>query len=200
LWVLGRECEAWKHAADSISLAKNAGHVKSLGYAYMHAVITAMLARRPERETLIAEMLVFTTEHRMEMWREYAIQFQALHHLQMGIVSALANLRSARLALANRHARVFTGYLALEAADALVSLNHLESAEALTVEAEDFVRSSGERFADAELLRMQALVHKSKGELPAARRLLEQSLVRARSQKALGWERRSLASIAELPA
>jgi hypothetical protein len=64
LWALGNTDDAWARADESLTLAREARHVSSLGYAYMHAVLLSLLADRPERDDLIAEMLSFTTEHR----------------------------------------------------------------------------------------------------------------------------------------
>lgn len=150
LWALGRTEDACRLADESIALSKETGHVNSLGYAYMHATIVALCANRPIFPELTEEMIAFSTEHRMQMWREFGHQFRAIHQLGDGNMSALADLTSARKALRARNANLFSSLLALAAADRLLTHGRGSEADALIAEASTTIDASGERFALAE--------------------------------------------------
>jgi len=164
--VVGREEEAWQLAAESIELGKRTGHVNSLGYGYMHATLVALCARRPEAALLTAEMVAFSTEHRLAMWREFGAQFDAILRLGNGESGAVGDLLSARSALANRHAHLFSSLLGLLAAERLLPLGEIETAEALVVAAQQAIERTGERYAEAEGHRLLGCLLAARGQDP----------------------------------
>ena len=168
LWAVGRATEAFGLAEQSIRLGKSAGHVNSLGYGFMHATLVALLARRAELRALTEEMLAFTTEHRMSMWREYGLQFAAICRLADGDAAAIDDLHAARRLLSARHARLFSSLLALEAADRLVALGKLDAAESLIEEAQQTIAETGERYAEAEVHRVRGVLQAASGSDPTA--------------------------------
>ena len=199
LWVQGQSETGWERAKESVSLAKEAKHVNSLGYAYMHAALLAILSRQPEAETLAAEMLAFTTEHRLDMWRDFALQFLALHQIEKDASGALNNLKSARLALAARDANLFAGTLALEAVQRLLSINKCNEARNLVVEAQALLKSTNECFSEPELYRLQGEIHKADGEISHAHQKFDLALGLAHKNEANAWANRCLASKANAP-
>ena len=189
LWAVGRGDEAWRLANESIRLGKAAGHVNSLGYGYMHAAIVALCAGLPEFRTLTDEMIAFCTEHRLEMWREFALQFDAIDRLGKGDASALTDIKAARQALATRHAYVFSSLLAVEAASRLIALTRLDEAQSLIEEAHQLIATSGECFAEAETHRVRGLWHAAKGLSPQSD--FDATRATARRQGAKAWEQRA---------
>jgi class 3 adenylate cyclase/energy-coupling factor transporter ATP-binding protein EcfA2 len=147
LWAVGRDEDAWRIADESVRLAKATGHINSLGYGYMHAVLVALCTKRLEFAPLTREMLAFCTEHRMQMWREYGQQFDAIRRLREGDADALADLKVARAALSARDAHLFSSLLALKAAEALRATSLAREADAYTSEAKEIMTRTGERLA-----------------------------------------------------
>ncbi|MEQ1866102.1 MAG: AAA family ATPase, partial [Micropepsaceae bacterium] len=192
LWAVGRSDEAWRLADESIRLGKAAGHVNSLGYGYMHAAIVALCAGRPEFRTLTDEMIAFCTEHRLEMWREFALQFDAIDRLGKDDASALTDLKAARRALATRHAYVFSSLLAVESARRLIAMARLDEAQSLIEEAHQLIATSGECFAEAEAHRVRGLWHAAKGLSPQSD--FDAARATARQQGAKAWEQRANAA------
>ncbi|MCE9521879.1 MAG: AAA family ATPase, partial [Alphaproteobacteria bacterium] len=190
LWALGNADKAWYLAEESIQLGKSTGHINSLGYGYMHATLVALCARRPEFRHMTDEMIAFSTEHRLQMWREFGLQFEAIRRLGDGDMEALADLKSARDALAKRDAHLFSSLLALEAADRLVRQNRLDDAHLLVNEARRIIDATGERYAQAECHRLQGLVNAATGRDPKP--AFDEALTVARHQGATAWELRIL--------
>jgi class 3 adenylate cyclase/tetratricopeptide (TPR) repeat protein len=188
LWALGNTDDAWARADESLTLAREARHVSSLGYAYMHAVLLSLLADRPERDDLIAEMRRFTTEHRLELWRGYAEQFLAITQLTGNTDQALATLEQARAGLKARNAGLFSSTLAVEAAKRLLASGRPAEAGILLDEAEALIEATGERFAEPECHRIrgrccQALESGSN----QSRQHLERAVALAEERGALHW-------------
>jgi tetratricopeptide (TPR) repeat protein len=190
LWVVGREDEAWQRAEESVRLAKEIDHANSLGYGFMHATLVALCARRPEFPSLTAELIAISTEHRLQMWREFGLQFDAIRRLGDGDLAALADLKTARAALASRHAHLFSSLLALEAAHRLIAHGHANEALPLIDEAEAIIEASGERYAEAEYHRVRALHLSATGA--NAEPAFAEALRIARGQGAKAWEQRVL--------
>ncbi len=183
LWALGQTEDAWARADESLALAREARHVNSLGYAYMHAVMLSLLADRPERDALIAEMLHFTTEHRLELWRGYAEQFQAIAGLPGDTAGALRKLERSRAGLKARNASLFSSTLAVDAAERLLAAGHATEAMNLLDEAEALIEATGERYAEPEFHRIRGLT------LLAAGHDREEARSHLRSAARLGAER-----------
>lgn len=188
LWVLGYGEEAWRRAVESISRAKTTGHVNSLGYAYMHATLLALLSNNPERDNLIGEMKEFTAEHRMELWYDFARQFDAITQIESAQPDAEKNLSIARKALASRNAGLFSSTLALHAADSLLAQAKLVEAGALLEEAAVIIAATGERFAEPNLLRLQGLLQLALGNLTQGKALLTRALTLSDQTKAVAWK------------
>ncbi|MEQ1753657.1 MAG: adenylate/guanylate cyclase domain-containing protein [Micropepsaceae bacterium] len=189
LWVLGRDEQAWETAAESISLAKATGHVNSLGYAYMHATLLALISNRPERFSLINEMKEFTSEHRMELWHDFARQFEAITRLAYSQPETVADLKTARGALSARNAGLFSSTLALKAADQLAAQNMLDVATEFTEEAASIISETSERFSEPDLLRMRGVLQIRMGRRNEGREFLLQAQSLAAERQALAWQK-----------
>jgi tetratricopeptide (TPR) repeat protein len=188
LWALGNPDEAWARADESLTLAREARHVSSLGYAYMHAVLLSLLANRPERDDLIAEMRRFTTEHRLELWRGYAEQFLAITQLTGNTDQALAALEQARAGLKARNAGLFSSTLAVEAAKRLLASGRSAEAGIFLDEAEALIEATGERFDEPEYHRLRGLHCLAQGNgAELSRQHLERAATCAEERGALHW-------------
>ena len=193
LWAVGRADEAWQRAAESVRLAREIGHANSLGYGYMHATLVALCARRPEFPSLAAELIRVSSEHRLQMWHEFGLQFDAIRRLGDGDISALPDLRSARAALAARHAHLFSSLLALEAAHRLITHRRIDDALPLIDEVRLTIQSTGERYAEAEYHHVRAMYLNATGHDPKP--ALAEALRIAAEQGAKAWERRALETV-----
>jgi len=188
LWALGNADEAWARADESLILARKARHVNSLGYAYMHAVLLSLLADRPERDKLIAEMLSFTTEHRLELWKGYAEQFRAIADLPHQTDQGLASLERSRAGLKARNAGLFSSTLAVEAAKRLLAAGRPAEAGLLMDEAEALIEATGERFAEPEYHRIRGRCCRAlESGSNQSRQHLERAVTLAEERGALQW-------------
>jgi class 3 adenylate cyclase len=198
LWLSGDEATGLAHARQSIELARQVGHVNSLGYGYMHASLLLVLADDESRHAMVADMLGFVREHRLELWWDYARQFDALLKLQGGDRSALAALNGARASLRDRNARLFSATLALEAARHLLELGDDDLARAMVADASATIHDTHEGISEPELLRLQARLATRASRPDEARTQAQAAIRLAERAGAVTWKRRAAADLEKL--
>lgn len=94
--------------------------------------------------------------------------------------------------------RLFIPFLSIETAKTLLDGGHLAEAKSYTRQAHDYRDRTGERWAEAEIHRVDGDIAKTEGDAAAAARRYRRAIDVARAQQAKLWELRAATSLAGL--
>lgn len=201
LWFLGYPDRALECSRQAIRMARHLDHVHSLSYALTYTA-TLHCFRREPRDTIAHadEALELAAEHGFPFW-------QAMGSTVRGWALVASTHDATGLSQMRQGLEMFerlgvqvgrTALLALLAEACNAMGDPAEALRALD-DAEARVTASGERFYEAEILRLRGELLRQEGTRAAlCERLLREAIEVARRQEAKSWELRAAISLARL--
>ena len=201
LWCLGHTEQACKPAEDALALSRKTGHANSRVYGLLHHLIFMALAgRRPSvARELCRETAEAAAEHSMGMWHSFTLIVDGSLQLAGDDPDdAVTRLRAAIASMAARNAHVFRPFLDADCARKLAVLGRIGDAREFVTSAKTIMAASEERWAEAEVHRVDGLVHRAEGHPDEAEQAFRQAIEIARRQHAKAWELRAATSLARL--
>ena len=203
LWVLGYPDLARARASAALRRAEAIGHPHSRAHAaYFASVISAFCCEPAVAHMHAERCLALSEEHGFDVWRSWS-------RAVLGICANQLDPSADSLATVSSELAEFVGsgyQLAITAlytllSQALLAQHQLIPAREIIGKGLAIAAQTSERFFEAELLRLKArglFVEGGPRALTDTRKLLEESLAVAQSQKARSLELRAAADIARL--
>ncbi len=159
-WYLGEPDAARRHGADALALGRSVGHPFSLGFAlnfitWVHYSRGDVTATRAEADTLYT----LATEQGFPFWSAGALHFGAWAMIAAGDVAAgIAQMRTALDAWRATGAGLGLPSHLGRLAEGLLQAGDVDAAEVTLDEAFAFMERSGQRYYEAELLRLRGML------------------------------------------
>lgn len=202
LWMLGYSEKALARSREAIELGQLLGDPDLQLFSQTLAAFLHLLLREPEdARDLIESCSSLLEQHPLPLYSADLEFLKGLYRLQNG--DPEAGIASMALSMENYQA-IGTRFLlsmrfTLEA-EAYFRSNQLEQASQLLRQAEDFIEETGERFYQAETLRMkgETILRQTPNRMEEAEACFSQALQAARRQKAKTLELRAAMSLARL--
>lgn len=200
-WLSGDEAGAFDIADRSLARAETLGHANTLCYAALHdvtlAIWTSDIARARKANAIMREV---STEHDMAFWKLYVDIYDTVIACMADEPGAAARLDPALEAYAAAGGGLWTAFYRAEQAKHLLRAGEAGAAEAALRRARDELESSGERWVEAELHRIEGDIRRARGDEEGARHAYRDALDVARAQKARALAARAEAALASLAA
>ncbi|WP_418160169.1 AAA family ATPase [Benzoatithermus flavus] len=202
LFVLGYPGQAWSHSGEALGAARAFGHYHTLAYALLFRCLFAQCCRvRRDVQDHAGALAALATEQNLPHFLGAATALRGWALSEAGQVDAgLAQLRQGLAAWSASGARLYEPHFLALQAEAHGRAGRAQEGVALMADAVDRARCTGERYFEAELLRLRGELLLS-GDTPdptSAEQCLVEALETARGQRARMWELRAATSLARL--
>jgi TOMM system kinase/cyclase fusion protein len=199
LWALGHPTEAEAAVSELLAIAERSvdPHARSLALGF--AVHVAFVRRDPEQTIARAErLLAVAGEQKLYFWLALGMCGHGAGLVLAGTpANGIPEIRQG-IALTNMMgARLVYGYYLVFLVDALLAAGELDEALALSGEGLELCREQGRRFYEPELLRLEGMVHRARGDAAAAEAAVRQALELAHERGAPAWALRAATSLGE---
>lgn len=201
LWILGEVDQVEALAQEAIGMARELQHPFTLAFTLATVSWVYSILRDVEQTvSLTEEAIALSIKYSFEVPLAWATFFQGWAMAEMGkeegferLMNGLSAMQAAKVSLNNTHT------LAL-LAEVYLHKKRIDEGLAVLGEAQEIVRSQGERCWQAELLRLRGelLLEQSGESVSAAEHCLSEALEIARSQHAGMLELRAATSMAKL--
>jgi class 3 adenylate cyclase/predicted ATPase len=201
-WLRGYPERARRHADQAVSLAHEVGHSPSVIFALGHKANVHQIAREvtPALEAAEAAMTIAEKEGvpLFESWARVARGW-ALAHLGQA-EQGVAQIREGLAMASATGAEMCRTYNLAQLAEACGKAGRIDEGLAVIAEALDVVQEKGERWWEAEILRLRGelLLKQNPSDLAAAQAWLGRAIEMARQQSAKSLELRATTSLARL--
>jgi predicted ATPase len=186
---------------ESVGYAREIEHANSLGYAlaWSACTLTALSGDAAETARLADALVAHAEKNALDLWRAYGVTYQAWAMAETGAADGIARLRQAVASLKESGGCLrLPSYLGALAWN-LGRQGRPDEGLAVIEEALAQVAESGERWCEAELIRIKGeLLLAARGSAAEAEALFGRALDIARRQSARSWELRAAASLAAL--
>jgi predicted ATPase len=198
-WFLGYPDQALKSSRDAVALARELGHPFSLVYALLFAAMFHQWRQEADIVEDLAEAgTALAIEEGSPFWEAWGSMLRGWGLARQG--QGEEGIREGLTAWQATGSDVFRSYYLGVLAEAYGQAGRIEEGLTTLAEALAFVEKTDERFAEAELHRLngELLLQQSDLNAPAAETSFQQALTVARSQQARLWELRAAARLARL--
>ena len=202
LFALGHPEQARTRADASLAWARELAHPASVALALSHACLLAQFAgnRRAVQEHA-DELRALTSEHGFAFWAANAMIFKGWSLADQGQTSeGISRIREGITALSATGAALFVPHFFALLAQAQQYQGQVPQAEETLADALEWVRRTGERYYEAELLRHRGelLLARPTPDPRTAEHCLVEALETACRQRAKTWELRAAVTLARL--
>ncbi|WP_394831326.1 protein kinase [Pendulispora rubella] len=201
LWLLGEPDRALHHSREAVRIARKQDHPASLAIRlFLLATLHNERGEYPEARTALKETLRLCEEYGLHFLVAQARFRQAWTQIECGEREGVDELQATLGGRASMGSTIgFTRYLSVLAQGQL-QLGALDEAMLSVEKAMETSERTGERYCDAEHLRLKGEILLAMGESNAhhAARSFERGLERARGQNARSWELRLACSYGRL--
>ena len=202
-WLLGDLDRAVSRTLEMCDHANITEHPFSVAASDCYAAVTFRMMRDHARVKNYSERAIQLSEKRgFKFWWAYAtVQRGSALTREGRMAEGIARMREGIREQSAGGAAIKVPFWKGLLAEALLADNQVDEALAVLAEALDMTKQTGDRFAEAELLRLQgeALLRRD-NNLDQTLSVFEQSLDVARAQKALSWQLRTALGIARVRA
>jgi len=199
LWCLGYPDRAAEQADRAVSTAYETAHVNTICYTDAHIAIYALCCNDVDRALRHCESLAkLAGEHGMALWRSLGDVLFGGEDASQGNESGVHQYQRGFDSFTGSGSRLFIPFLAIRFASGLLTLDRIEEALGTIGGARQMMQSTSERWAEAELHRVEGDVYLRKSDETQARACYERAIETARDQNARSWELSATTSLAEL--
>ena len=198
LGLLGEEKEALARSRDAIRLARDGSQPSTLALALHFAgVLHQFRGDAPAVREAASEALVVSIEHRFAFWQSGATILLGWAAAASGAADGVVLLERGLEAWKATGSQTYQAYYLTLLGDAQFRCGRINDALAALDEADRVARSTGERLAEPEALRIRGelLAGQMNGSVGAAEKTLRSALASARDQQAHLLELRSAVSL-----
>jgi predicted ATPase len=201
-WLRGYPERARRHADQAVSLAHEVGHSPSVIFALGHRANVYQIAREvtPALEAAEAAMTIAEKEGvpLFESWARVARGW-ALAHLGQA-EQGVAQIREGLAMASATSGEIWRTYNLAQLAEACGKAGRIDEGLEVIVEALEVVQEKGERWWEAEIVRLRGelLLMRNPSGLAEAQSSFERSIEMARGQGAKSLELRATTSLARL--
>ncbi|MBI5258920.1 MAG: AAA family ATPase [Burkholderiales bacterium] len=198
LFVLGEAEEAQALRRELVQHGEATGHAHSLAQALVFGCVLLSLAEDgPALATLAERTAQIGREHGFVLMASGGRFFQGAALLHQGRPEAgLPLMSEGAAAWWGTGARNYRAYVEMLMAQAEAALGRLDNARTLLLAAHEGIAMTGETWVEPELRRVEALLLRDVEGAAACERRLREALACAERQRATGWQRKCLASLA----
>lgn len=199
LWTLGRPDAAHSQARATIELANRLKHPMSIAFSQSYAATVANLRGEFELGASLASAArEVADQHGLALWSAHARTQLGWARIGLGDVApGLACMEEGIRAWFQTGAGAGGSLMHAVVAETYLSSNDLATADARLSQAEALAAKTGERFYEAEMLRLRGeIASRAAGDAGAGRTFVVRGLEVARAQHARAWELRLLNSLA----
>jgi predicted ATPase/class 3 adenylate cyclase len=199
LWIVGQPTQALEQARATLDLAESLQHPMSIAFSHSYAATVANLrCDFADGEAWARRACEVADEHGLALWSAHARTQLGWARIGLGDIAAgMAKVEAGTAAWFQTGAGAGGSLMHAVAAEAHILAGDFVSADAALGEAEAVVSKTGERFHEAELLRLRSELAFAAGADPAAvQEPLQRGIELARSQGARSWELRLANSLA----
>ena len=200
-WLLGRPDRALEMVAEAVELARHANHPFTLAVALCTGGGFAHLLRGEVEQTrhLAEETIAIASEHRFPYLEARGLIQRGWCLSREGALEAgIGEIEAGIAAFRATGALTTVPFGQAILAEALCQAGRIEAARTVVADALDHVARLGERDSEAELHRIEGMLHHASGDGAAAEQAFRRALEIARAQKALSWELRAATGLAGL--
>lgn len=203
LWLQGFPDQARHVGREAVAYARQIEHANSLGYALAWGACTvaALCGDLEETEQLAAVLVAHAEKNALDMWRAYGATYHAWVTAERGGMEALVSFQDAVTRLKDRGGCLRLPEHLGSLARHLGREGRIDGGLAVVDETLIEVERSGERWCEAELLRVKGVLtlaaHGTAADA-AAEELFRRAIAIARRQNAPSWELRAATSLAGL--
>ena len=198
-WALGHADRARDHMAEAERFAGALTHVNTACYLAVHECLYALCTRQVERlERFATTMSALAEEHGLSLWQVYSDACLGLTRATGGEVSGLEQFARAAAAYLSGGSRLFMPLLMTEQAKQLLRLGRAGDARIAIRDANAIMEATDERWAVAELHRVEGDLHLAQAQRAGAEACYDRAITVARDQGATAWQLRAAVSLASL--
>jgi predicted ATPase/class 3 adenylate cyclase len=202
LWLLGYPDQALQRSQDALTLARELSHPFSLAYALSCAAVLHQLRREWHTTHERAEVaMALAGEQGFTLWRAMGTILRGAALAAQGCpAEGITQMHQGLMAYRATGTRVAQSYWLALLAEAYRSAGQAEEGLRALADALTAVHTTGERFYEAELYRLQGdgLLAQSLEQAGAAESCFQQALAVARGQQARLLELRAAVSLSRL--
>ncbi len=199
LWMTGQVDQALAVAAQATATARELRHANTICYAALHHGVLAMFCRDDELlKPINDEGLSVATEHGMSLWITWGAFGDELLKSRMGDEAAMDRLEAALDDFTSKGVRLWMTFYKAEQAKEFLRLGQITQASDAVQSGLKYVATTGERWTEAELYRVEGEVHLARSKPEDADASFERALDIARGQGARSLELRAAISRARL--
>jgi class 3 adenylate cyclase/predicted ATPase len=201
-WLRGYPERSRRHADQAVSLAHEVGHSPSVIFALGHRANVRQISREVTPALEAAEAAIAIAEREgvplFESWARIAKGW-ALAHLGQA-EQGLAQIREGLAMASSTGAEMWRPYNLAQLAEACGKAGRIDEGLEVSAEALEVVQEKGERWWEAEILRLRGelLLKRNPAGLAEAETSFERSIEIARKQGAKSLELRATTSLARL--
>jgi predicted ATPase/DNA-binding winged helix-turn-helix (wHTH) protein len=198
-WVIGKPRLALETAEEAVGAATSLEHAVSsvfvLGLgAIPVALFSGLFDVAQEWVDLLCHNIALIQD---EVWAPNARLYQAAIDHARGLPGALERMRGAIDEMIQSEMLVHAPIRLALLADGALLGDRLDIAETALAQAFHYSRQNGERWSDAELLRLRAMISWRRGDLLHAKRLVKEAIQVAERDCALSFQLRAAIGLAE---
>jgi class 3 adenylate cyclase/predicted ATPase len=202
LWSLGYPNAALEDADNAVKNARELDQASTLMYALSNATWSHISCGNYEMATaLVQQLLPLAQEKRAAYWTAFALINQGcLWALTGSLSDGVTTLSSGIAAWRSTGANIWTPFFISRLARAYAELGNFQAASRCIKEATQAVKTTKERWCEADIYRIAGEIALISPERDAVRaeEYFERALTVARQQKARSWELRAAMSLARL--
>ncbi len=199
LWMLGYADQALAVAKQASDFARELSHANTICYTGLHCSILALWCRDDVLlQPVNNEFMKIAREHEMTMWLQYGAFADALFRSRRGDEAAMGDLESAFEEFLGGGNRLFLTFYIAEQAKEFLRLGRFSEAVEAHKRALDFVAATSERWAEAELYRIEGDLQLAESDDQKADASYRRAIEVAREQGARLLELRAATSLAGL--
>jgi predicted ATPase len=201
-WIMGYPDEAERSALRALENAQRRGHVFDMGFTGLVGQVWLWRSEPGKLAPVVERVSRLGLENRVPLLSEiFAVILSGFVHMgERRFNEAAARLEQGTGLWIQSGAWVWMPNVRAHAAEALAHVGSLDAAAGALDDCMAQMEREGweERYAIAEVLRIQGWVLDKKGDAAAAERSYAASLAWARKQQAKSWELRTATSLARL--
>jgi class 3 adenylate cyclase/tetratricopeptide (TPR) repeat protein len=195
-WSLGQIDQARENAAKAKSVTDEFVHVNTACYVAVHKCVLAICQRDEEEIERNADWVSnLSAKHGMALWKLYGGCFQGLLRARRGDIIQFSDALDAYW---SSDSWLFAPILKTVQAEAFLNAGNLDGAGEAIGQAREVIALRGERWPEAETLRVEGDWHLKQSKKDLAEASYLQAIDIARKQEARSWELRAATSLAKL--
>ncbi len=200
LGVRGELAEASRTAEAGVDLARESKHPLTIAYTLGHAnVLWILLADLPRAKSTADENLAYSDANGIKTWQIYALGWRAVTYALAGRhLEALEAVGQVLQRSAAAGTGLFVPFLLSGEVRSLLALGRHAECAAKLDEAKQRMADSGERWIEADILRIEGDLHLAQGDRAGAERSYRMAIEVAVQQEAKLLELRAATSLARL--